>query len=262
MKVVVAGALGKMGCQVCEAVVADPDCQLAAVADTALTQKDIDGLRAKYGDIVCGASLGEAIAKASPDILVDFTHPDSVLENIETALSKNVHCVVGTTGLNETALHKIKKALETSSAKVFIAPNFAIGAVLMMHLSGIAAKHMNAYEIIELHYDGKADAPSGTAIATAQKIADSANNDRHNFSKEHIGGARGADIGKVRIHSIRLPGLVANQEVIFGTEGQTLTIKHDTTSRTCFMPGVLLAVKKVSSLENNLTIGLENLLDL
>jgi 4-hydroxy-tetrahydrodipicolinate reductase len=211
-----------MGETVCEAVDAADDLELAGRADPALE-----------------ASLADALDGA--DVMVDFTTPDAAPGNIREALEAGVHAVVGTTGFE---LDEIQKAAEgaTNGARCFVAPNFAIGAVLLMQLSREVAPHMPECEIIELHHEGKLDAPSGTAKRTADLIADAG--------------------GRVHepIHSVRLPGLVAHQEVIFGGEGQTLSIRHDSTDRRSFMPGVLLAVRRVGDLPDPLTVGLESLL--
>jgi 4-hydroxy-tetrahydrodipicolinate reductase len=214
IRVAVAGAAGRMGQTVCDAVDGAEDMELVARADPAL-----------------GTSVADAIADSSPEVLVDFTIPDRALENAAVAVQAGVHVVIGTTGFELARLN------ELTGANVFAAPNFAIGAVLMMQFAAQAARHMASAEIIELHHDGKLDAPSGTAARTA----------------ELMGGA-------VPIHSVRLPGLVAHQEVILGDVGQTLTIRHDSIDRKSFMPGVLLAIRKVGSLTNSPVVGLEHLL--
>ncbi len=219
IRVAVSGAAGRMGEAVCKAVEGADDMELAAKADPAL-----------------GAPLAEALEGA--DVCVEFTTPDTALENIKTILGAGVHAVVGTTGFD---LDEAKKAAEASEANLFIAPNFAIGAVLMMTLSAQAAKHMPEVEIVELHHDQKKDAPSGTAKRTAELIEEGGGNVHE-------------------IHSVRLPGLVAHQEVVFGGAGQTLSIRHDSIDRTSFMPGVLLAVRKVGELPDRFTVGLETLL--
>jgi 4-hydroxy-tetrahydrodipicolinate reductase len=189
--------------------------------------------------------------------MVDFTSAAAAKENIMLALKNDIHAVVGTTGLSETDLAQIKKAVENSKANVFIAPNFAIGAVLMMKFAEMAASFMDFVEIIELHHEKKKDAPSGTALQTAAKIA--AKKLPRTIESEEI--SRGQNYKGIRIHSVRLPGLVAHQEVIFGGQGQTLAIRHDSIDRTSFMPGVLRAIKAVSDLRG-LTIGLDRLLGL
>jgi 4-hydroxy-tetrahydrodipicolinate reductase len=217
IRVAVAGAAGRMGATVCEAVTGAGDMELVARADPALD-----------------TTLTQAIAEGRPDVLVDFTVPSTAVQNIRTAVNAGVHAVVGTTGFD------LAEISDLTGANVFIAPNFAIGAVLMMRFAAEAAQHMPAAEIIEFHHDGKLDAPSGTAKLTAAMMAPA-----------HP---------EPPIHSVRLPGLVAHQEVIFGDVGQTLTIRHDSIDRHSFMPGVLLAVRKVGGLTESPVVGLEHLL--
>jgi 4-hydroxy-tetrahydrodipicolinate reductase len=220
IRVAVAGAAGRMGQAVCEAVESAEGTVLAGKADPAL-----------------GVELADVLGDA--DVLVDFTVPDTALGNVRTCLEAGVHAVVGTTGFDLAAA---KAAAEASSANCFVAPNFAIGAVLLMEVSQTIARHMPECEIIELHHDRKLDAPSGTAKRT-EELIDAAGGNVHQ-----------------PIHSVRLPGLVAHQEVIFGGEGQTLSIRHDSIDRRSFMPGVLLAVRKVAALPDRFTVGLEKLL--
>ena len=213
IRVGVAGAAGRMGQTVCEAVEGAGDMTLAGRADPAL-------------GIELASILGDC------DVVVDFTRPETALENARACVRAGVHVVVGTTGWDPAEL-----AGESGGGKVFVAPNFAIGAVLMMQFAAQASKYLTKAEIIELHHDRKVDAPSGTAARTAQLME-----------------------GDVPIHSVRLPGLVAHQEVILGDVGQTLTIRHDSTDRTSFMPGVLLAIRKVGALAESPVVGLEHLL--
>jgi 4-hydroxy-tetrahydrodipicolinate reductase len=219
IKVAVAGAAGRMGQTVCATVAAAEDMELIARADPAL-----------------GSSVQDALA-AGPDVLVDFTVPSSAVENARRAVAAGVHVVIGTTGFDPAELEGL------SGANVFIAPNFAIGAVLMMRFAAEGAKHMGKAEIIELHHDRKVDRPSGTASRTATLMVDAA-----------------PEIGEIPIHSVRLPGLIAHHEVILGDVGQTLTIRHDSIDRSSFMPGVLLAIRRVGSLAESPVVGLENLL--
>jgi 4-hydroxy-tetrahydrodipicolinate reductase len=212
IRVGVAGAAGKMGQAVCAAVVGAQDMELAGRADPAL-----------------GTSLPEILGDV--DVVVDFTQPDTALENALACVDAGVHVVIGTTGFDLAPLRDVR------GANVFIAPNFAIGAVLMMRFAAEASRHMEKAEIIELHHDQKLDAPSGTAARTAELME-----------------------GDVPIHSVRLPGLVAHQEVILGDVGQTLTIRHDSIARESFMPGVLLAVRRVADLPSSPLVGLEHLL--
>jgi 4-hydroxy-tetrahydrodipicolinate reductase len=226
IRVAVAGAAGRMGQTVCEAVLGAQDMELVGRADPLLD-----------------TALADVLADA--DVVVDFTQPDTALENALQCLRAGVHVVIGTTGFDPAALELAGREAEggrASHPNVLIAPNFAIGAVLMMRFAAEAARHMQKAEIVELHHDGKLDAPSGTAIRTAALMAQ----------------ASGGE--PPPIHSVRLPGLVAHQEVILGDLAQTLTIRHDTIGRESFMPGVLLAIRRVGSLERSPTIGLESLL--
>ncbi len=222
IRVAVAGAAGRMGQTVCAAVQDASDMELVARADPAL-----------------GSSLAQAL-DVGPEVLVDFTVPSSALANAREAVDAGVHVVIGTTGFDVGEL----EALRGAPANVFVAPNFAIGAVLMMQFAAQAAKHMGAAEIIELHHDGKLDKPSGTAARTAQLMM----------------AAHGSDDYPIEVHSVRLPGLVAHHEVILGDVGQTLTIRHDSIDRQSFMPGVLLAVRRVGGLTDSPVVGLESLL--
>jgi 4-hydroxy-tetrahydrodipicolinate reductase len=213
IRVAVAGAAGRMGATVCDAVTGAEDMELTGRADPEL-----------------GVSVEDVLGDA--DVLVDFTRPDTALENIRLAVGAGVHAVVGTTGFDIAEI-----AAMPGDGKVLVAPNFAIGAVLMMRFATEASRIMAKAEIVELHHDRKLDAPSGTAARTAELMD-----------------------GDVPIHSVRLPGLVAHQEVILGDVGQTLTIRHDSTDRTSFMPGVLLAVRRVGTLQSSPVVGLEALL--
>jgi 4-hydroxy-tetrahydrodipicolinate reductase len=217
INVAVAGAAGRMGQTVCEAVDAAEDLSLVGRADPRLE-----------------SSLADVLGDA--DVVVDFTTPDAAVANARTCLEAGVHCVMGTTGADFSELEGV------GTANLFVAPNFAIGAVLMMELAQRVAPHMPECEIVELHHEGKLDAPSGTAKRTAELVR-----------------AAGGNVHEP-LHSVRLPGLVAHQEVVFGGPGQTLTIRHDSTARESFMPGVLLAIRSVDSLERSPTIGLEQLL--
>jgi 4-hydroxy-tetrahydrodipicolinate reductase len=241
MRVGVSGARGRMGVTVCAAVDAEDDLELVA-------RVDIDD------------SL-ERLAEAGSEVVVDFTTPDAVGANVDWYLKNGIHAVVGTTGWTGQDLERWRELAQSSGANAVVAPNFALGAVLMMHLAGIAAAHLDHVEIIELHHDNKKDAPSGTAIRTAELIARARARSPEPVAGETLAGARGADQEGIRIHAVRLPGLVAHQEVIFGAEGQTLSIRHDTSDRTAFMPGVLLAVRAVSD-RPGVTVGLEPLLGL
>lgn len=264
IKVLVSGAAGKLGREVVKALTKENDMKLVAAVDIA--QVGIDaGLDAGIGPIgfEITKDIKSAISDARPDVAIDFTHPNSVMMNAKKILDSKVHAVIGTTGLTEENLNELRKLCAKNKVNCIVAPNFAIGAVLMMMFSQTAAKYMPNVEIIELHHDKKADAPSGTALKTAELIL------RSEASKgivkgksaeiEKLDGARGGNMEGIHIHSVRLPGFVASQEVIFGGLGQTLTIRHDSLSRESFMPGVIMAVRKVRTVDG-LVYGLENLL--
>ncbi|MBR0261394.1 MAG: 4-hydroxy-tetrahydrodipicolinate reductase [Selenomonadaceae bacterium] len=253
IKVLVNGALGRMGRTVCGAVKADSELELVGAVDA--FEGEIDGMKVE-------TNLDAALKKFLPDVMVDFTRPDVVFQNVMIALENKVSPVVGTTGLSDDAKEKIRELAEKNQTPAFIAPNFALGAVLMMLTAQKIAKYMPDVEIIELHHDKKLDAPSGTAELTAKMISEvrPPHKQGHPDEEERLAHVRGADFDGIRIHSIRLPGYVAHQEVIFGGLGQTLTIRHDSTGRDSFMPGVVLACKKVRNLRG-LTVGLDKILD-
>lgn len=257
IRVGVLGAAGRMGAEVCRAVDEADDLTLAAVVDPAL---EADG-RPKAPAV--GASIDQ-LDPTSLDVIVDFTHPDAVASNIDWCIENQVNVVVGTSGLPREAAEVAGARAAAGGTGVFVAPNFAIGAVLMMRFAAEAAKHLPIAEIVELHHDRKADAPSGTAVATADAMATARDGRgfgrRHSESKESIAGARGADAGsEIRIHSLRLPGLVAHQEVILSGPGETLTIRHDSLDRAGFMPGVVMAIRAVVT-RPGLTFGLDAIL--
>jgi len=246
----VTGALGSMGRMVCAAVAADPELALVATIDPSYAEPHSEDFPAQAPHFV---SLDSALSTARLDVLVDFTRPDAVLGNTLAALEAGVAVVVGTTGLAPADLERIGLLAEEKGRAAFIVPNFALGAVLMMRFAAEAARVLPACEIVELHHPRKLDAPSGTAKRTAELIAAA----REEAAAQVASSAPAA--GGVPIHSVRLPGLVAHQEVIFGGLGETLTIRHDSLSRECFMPGVVLAVKRSASLQG-LVVGLENIL--
>ena len=260
--VIVNGACGRMGQAVLKAVQEADGLELVGAVDIkgGADTGSLVGLPAN--GILVETDLEALLARKKPEVMVDFTRPDVVFGNVMTALAHKTSPVVGTTGLSDEQKAEIAKAAEANDTPAFIAPNFAIGAVLLMVMSRQAAKYMPDVEIIELHHDKKLDAPSGTAIQTAAMIAEvrKAHKQGNPDEFEKLEGARGADYEGIHIHSVRLPGYVAHQEVIFGGLGQTLTIRHDSMNRESFMPGVVLAAKKVRSLKG-LTVGLDKLLD-
>lgn len=240
----IVGARGRMGRAVVEAVETSTDCEVAATLD--------------LGD--------DLVAMNRCEVIVDFTTPDAVMATLEYAISAGIHCVVGTTGFDAARLATVRDWCDESPhTGVLVAPNFSIGAVLMMNLAEQAAAYFESVEIVELHHPDKVDAPSGTACRTAEAISRS--RDRAGLppppdaTSQEIAGARGADVGGIRVHSVRARGLVAHQEVIFGGHGETLTIRHDSLDRTSFMPGVLLAVRSIAH-HPGLNLGLETFLNL
>ena len=262
IKVLVSGAHGRMGLTVVGAVLNDPELELVGAVD-AISATDVGELIGRKSlNIPIETDLDRALETHKPDVMVDFTQPSVVFKNVMTALEHKVSPVVGTTGLSEDALEKIRAESIAQSTPTFIAPNFALGAVLMMKMAVEVAKYFPDVEIIELHHDKKLDAPSGTAALTAKMIntVRAEHRQGHPDEVEKIDHVRGGDLNGVRLHSVRLPGFVAHQEVIFGGLGQTLTIRHDSINRESFMPGVMLACKKVRSL-TGLTVGLDKLLD-
>lgn len=261
IKVLVSGACGRMGSEVVRAVSKDSALKLVAAVDKVNIGRDIGemvGLE-RLG-VAVKSELAQAINEDKPQVMVDFTTPAMVMENIRTGLKAGIHVVVGTTGFTTDDLQEIKGLCSDNKVNALVAPNFAIGALLMMRCAAISAKYFSEVEIIELHHDRKLDAPSGTSIKTAEMIMESRGNaGQPEIGEEKIKGVRGGEMGGIRLHSIRLPGLIAHQEVIFGGEGQTLTIRHDSLSRESFMPGVILGIKKV--IENpGLTYGLDHFL--
>jgi len=263
IRVGVLGCAGRIGRLVCQAVA--EDLELALVA----------GVNPSFGGEHLGSMIGhpdvdvrisnelDTLLQAETEVAVDFTRPDVVMENIRWAIEHAMHIVVGTTGIGEEDLDEIRKLLEAegNESNIIVAPNFAIGAVLLQRFAQQAARFFPAAEIIELHHEGKADAPSGTALATAEMMALSRQESWEGPRDENVKGVRGGDVEGIRVHSVRLPGLVAHQEVLFGGLGQTLTLRHDSSQRVSFMPGVILAIKKVVD-RPGLTVGLEPLLEL
>jgi 4-hydroxy-tetrahydrodipicolinate reductase len=244
MRVGVLGAKGKVGATMVAAVNAAEDLTLSAEVDA--------------GDPM------SLLTDANTEAVIDFTHPDVVMDNLKFLIDNGVHAVVGTTGFTRERLEQVRSWLESKpGAAVLIAPNFAIGAVLSMHFATQAARFYDSAEVIELHHPHKADAPSGTAVRTAELIAAARKELPPNpdATSSALAGARGADVDGVPVHSVRMAGLVAHQEVLFGTAGETLTIRHDSIDRSSFVPGVLLAVRHISE-HPGLTVGIEPLLGL
>jgi 4-hydroxy-tetrahydrodipicolinate reductase len=246
IRVGVIGAQGRMGAEVVRAVEAAPDLDFVAGVD--------------QGDDL------QQLIDARADVVVEFTHPGAVMPNLEFCIEHGIHTVVGTTGFDDERYTRLRTWLEASpSTGIIVAPNFGIGAVLMMKFAAVAAPHFESVEIVELHHPDKADAPSGTARATAHGIAaaraEAGTPDAPDATATSLDGARGADVEGVPVHAVRLRGLIAHQEVLLGGQGETLTIRHDSLDRTSFMPGVLLAVRNVAQ-RPGLTIGIDELLGL
>jgi 4-hydroxy-tetrahydrodipicolinate reductase len=254
IRVGVIGATGKVGAEVCRAVHADADLELVAgISRSKAGAKASEVLGLESSALVLAEDL-DAFSEAGVEVAVDFTSGGFAAEHVAWSIEHGVHIVVGTTGF------EIDEGWREAPIGVFVAPNFAIGAVLMQRFAREAARYLPAAEIVELHHDGKADAPSGTAAATADAVAAARREAWAGPSSESLPGVRGGERAGIRIHSIRLPGLVAHQEVIFGGQGQTLTIRHDSTDRTSFVPGVLMAIRWVQD-HPGLTVGLDAILD-
>jgi 4-hydroxy-tetrahydrodipicolinate reductase len=245
-KVGVLGARGKVGTAICEAVREADDMELVAEVD--------------QGDRL------ESLTESGAEVVVDFTHPDVVMDNLEFCVRNGIHAVVGTTGFTDERLDTLRGWLaESPGTGVLVAPNFAIGAILMMRFATQAAKFFPSAEIVELHHPNKADAPSGTAHRTAEMMgaarAEAGLPPAPDATSQELDGARGADVAGIRVHSVRLTGLVAHQEVLLGTQGETLTIRHDSLDRSSFSPGVLLGVRSIAGAPG-LTVGLDAFMDL
>jgi 4-hydroxy-tetrahydrodipicolinate reductase len=263
VRVLVAGAAGRMGREVVKAVAGDPETELVGAVD-------ISGIGADAGELAgigprgvkIAAEMGAALRESGAEVVVDFTRAEAAFVNAQTALAQGVSPVVGTTGMSSEQIATLSRLAQEKRVGAVIAPNFALGAVLLMHFAAQAARYLPEVEIIELHHEKKVDAPSGTALKTAEMIRAGRSPDRVARPAEEIKieGSRGGDFDGIRIHSIRLPGYVAHEEVIFGGLGQTLTLRHDSIDRVSFMPGVLMACKRVRGLKG-LVYGLEQLLD-
>ena len=245
VKVGVLGARGRVGAEVCAGVEAAADMELVAAVDA--------------GDDIA------ALVEAGAEAVVDFTHPDVVMDNLEFCIDHGIHAVVGTTGFDDARLEQVRSWLGDGPTGVLVAPNFSVGAVLMMRFAAEAARFYESAEIVELHHPDKVDAPSGTARRTAQLIADARREAglgaMPDATNTGLDGARGADVDGVRVHGLRVRGLVAHQEVVLGGVGETLTIRHDSLDRVSFTPGVLLALRRIGTTPG-LTGGLESFLDL
>lgn len=261
IKVVVHGASGRVGREVVNAVCHEPEMQLVGAVELKVSQ-DYLTLPDNSGTVPFSSNLDQLLVDCQPDVMVDFTIARAAMPAVRIATKRGVNLVIGTTGFGEDEINEISRLAEEHRVGAVVAPNFALGAVLMVHLSRIAAKYFNYAEIIELHHHLKADAPSGTSLSTARAMAE-ARGEPFNRPAEREGASvsRGKQVDGVGIHSIRLPGLLAHQEVILGGPGQTLSIRHDTISRECYMPGVILAIKEVLK-RKGLIYGLDAMLGL
>jgi len=265
IKVIICGALGKMGRATVQAVFNEPEMELAGLIDIEsknerLSQLITGELSAQMDTLQVEADLSKLLERVNTDVLIDFTNPRSVFDNACTALMHKITCVIGTSGLNEIEIQELEKLAIGNNVGIAIIPNFAIGAVLMMKFAQQAAHYLKDVEIIELHHNQKVDAPSGTALKTAEVILESRGDlPLRDFKEiEKIPGCRGGEHEQIHIHSVRLPGLIAHQEVIFGGMGQSLTIRHDSYDRGSFMPGVIMVTKKMLEFKG-LVHGMEKL---
>jgi 4-hydroxy-tetrahydrodipicolinate reductase len=258
IKVLVHGAAGNVGREVVKAVTQEPDMKLVGAVDVKATGDSLtlaDGSKIPFS-----ADLKSILAACTPDVMVDFSIAKASMPAIRIAADKGVNLVIGTTGFSADELAEMERLTVTKRIGLVVTPNFALGAVLMIHLAKIAGKFLDHVEIIELHHDKKLDAPSGTALSTARAMA-AARGSKFLPPAGEPTPSRGQSLDGINIHSIRLPGLMAHQEVIFGAPGQTLRIRHDTINRECYIPAVLLAIKSVAS-QKGFTYGLEKLLGL
>ena len=261
LRVAVFGAGGRMGATVCAAVAGDDELELVAAIDPHHAGFELREVTrdSSLGDVVVSPSA-EGMDGDEVDVAIDFTVREGAKKNLDWLAANGVHAVVGTTGFNEKDYDRLRKQFTASNC--IVAPNFAIGAVLMMRFAEMAAPYFESAEVVELHHSQKVDAPSGTAILTAERMAKASDDWIEDPTKDEVvEGARGGRQGPIPIHSIRLQGLVAHQEVILGTMGQSLSVRHDSYDRSSFMPGVILATKKVAELPG-LTVGLDTVLGL
>ncbi|MDO8672803.1 MAG: 4-hydroxy-tetrahydrodipicolinate reductase [Dehalococcoidia bacterium] len=262
--VVVTGASGKMGQEVVKAIQSDPLLELVGAVDSVYA----DGFTGEptqvaLASIPVASTLEGLLTRCAPQVLVDFTNAEGAMTYLPAALKRGIACVTGSTGLSEADVCQIEHLCSSNQVGAIVASNFALGAILMIHLSKLASRFFDYAEIIEMHHEQKVDAPSGTALATARAMVQARSQSfmRNQTTKTTLDGTRGGEWDGVTIHSVRLPGLVASQEVIFGSLGQTLTVRHDTISRESFMPGVLLAIREVTKLKG-IVHGLDALLGL
>jgi 4-hydroxy-tetrahydrodipicolinate reductase len=261
IRVAVHGASGRMGQEVIKTLCHEPEMQVVGAVELRVTE-DYLSLPDGSGEIPFSSDLAYIISRCQPHVLVDFTIAQATMPAVRIATKEGVNLVIGTTGLTADNLDEINHLATVNKVGAVVAPNFALGAALMIHLAKLAAKYLDYAEIIELHHHGKIDAPSGTALATARAMAQARDKPFHYPSAQKgVQGSRGELVGGITIHSVRLPGLMAHQEIILGGPGQTLSIRHDTINRECYMPGVMLAIREVVK-RQGLVYGLETLLGL
>ena len=260
IRVVVHGVVGRMGREVLNALCYEPGLEVVAGVEREVSAKELP-LPDGSGVVPFSSDLGSIIERCHPDVLVDFTIAEATMGAVRIATKQGVNLVIGTTGLSSDDLSEIDSLSRAYDVGTVVAPNFALGAVLMIHLSKLAARFLDYAEIIEMHHEQKVDAPSGTALSTARAMLSARGKPFSQPPEQPRSSSRGEQIEGIAIHSVRLPGLLAHQEVILGAAGQTLTIRHDTISRECYMPGVILAIKEVVR-RKGLIYGLDTLLDL
>ena len=261
IRVVVQGALGRMGREVVNALCHEPEIQLVGAVELQVSE-DYLSLPDNSGAVPFSSDVSYILTSCQPDVLVDFTTRKATMPAVRTATERGVNLVIGTTGLTTDELSEIDQLAQAHQVGAVVAPNFALGAILMIHLAKVAAKYLDYAEIIELHHHLKADAPSGTALSTAKAMAAARGKPfSHPPEQGKTSDSRGEQVEGITIHSVRLPGLLAHQEVLLGGPGQTLSIRHDTVSRECYMPGVILAIKEVVK-RKGLVYGLDTLLGL
>lgn len=262
-KVLVAGAAGRMGQETIRTILDDKELQLVGAVgrkDSEQIGKDIGTLVGiEKAGVLLTDNLKDTMHRTRPSVFVDFTIPAAVYSNACLAIESGVHCVLGATGLSEEELNELDKKSKFAGTAVLVAPNFALGAIMMIEAAKLVAKYFDNVEVIEMHHDKKVDAPSGTAIKTIDELAKV--KDFNQLELSPGAKARGDRLKGINVHSIRMPGMVAHEEIIFGAIGQTLTLRHDTINRTAFMPGVALAIKEINK-HKGLIYGLENLLEL
>jgi 4-hydroxy-tetrahydrodipicolinate reductase len=262
IRVVVNGALGRMGQEITKAIVREPGLTAAGAVEKEVAQQYL-ALSEAVELVPFSSDLGSLLKSCDADVVVDFTNAEASMAAARIAIKQKVNMVIGTTGLSEKNLAEIEQLCKANGVGVVVAPNFSLGAALLMHLSTFAAKFFDHAEIIEMHHDKKADAPSGTAIATAKAMSQTRGESfiYPEVEKEILSNTRGGQIDGIAIHSLRLPGFMAGQEVIFSGAGETLSLRHTAISRECYVPGVILAIKEVTK-RKGLTYGLDALLEL